>query len=301
MTGGGGASTLEPRRPGRFATLVEVSLAFALMHVGFRAFKRFTDLGQAEYASGVNFSPGAAMLLVAAGMILVRRRRPAEYGLAIRPFRNGASTGVVCLLVYVLVAAGAILCGLPRTPRWDSVSFALIVSALNLLVTAVTLWVLSRGARVVDRIPGAAGFVIVAALAAAPVIIRLASGRPVAHTVVTLLWLVLGAGVAEEVFFRGYVQSRVNEAFGRPWTVLGTAFGPGLLVAAALFGVIHVLNPYDYFSGQGRFEWWHGLASASALYFGFLRERTGSVIAPILVHTSVNLMARLPGMIAAGG
>jgi hypothetical protein len=35
------------------------------------------------------------------------------------------------------------------------------------------------------------------------------------------------AGLGEEVSFRGFVQSRQNESFGRPWRLLGVDLGPG--------------------------------------------------------------------------
>src|SRR5438105_12072252 len=65
----------------------------------------------------------------------------------------------------------------------------------------------------------------------------------------------------EEMFYRGYIQSRVNEAFGRPLRFLGVQFGAGLLVSALLFGFLHPLNMVDYFHGQLTFAWGFGIAN----------------------------------------
>ena len=81
--------------------------------------------------------------------------------------------------------------------------------------------------------------------------------------------IVVGRG--EELFFRGYVQSRVDAALGRPARVLGARVGVGLAVTAVLFGAIHACNPTLWFR-------------ASGLVFGWLRAVSGSVWLPAFVH-----------------
>jgi len=288
-------------RSARLIALAEVSTAVILMHVAFRAFKRFTDLGQLETRHGADFSPGLAMVLVVAAFMLLRRRRPAEYAIALTPVRRSVTAGLTCAAVYTIIATIAITCGLRRDPTWSSPTFAAIVSALNLSVAMATLWVLRRWEPKLGRVPAWVGWAVMIALPLVPIALGAASGRPVPPIALTVLWLVLGAAVGEELFFRGYVQSRLNEAFGKPFSVFGVAFGPGLIIAAALFGLVHMLNPYDYFMGTGRLAWWHGLTSATTVYYGLLRERTGSIAAPIIVHAFIDLASRTPGLLSAGG
>jgi len=76
--------------------LAEVALAFAVMHVAFRAFKRFTEWGQTETANAMNFSPGIAMILVAVVFMALGRRRPMAYGLTARPFLPGVPRSSAC-------------------------------------------------------------------------------------------------------------------------------------------------------------------------------------------------------------
>ncbi|RKG97908.1 CPBP family intramembrane metalloprotease [Corallococcus sp. CA053C] len=73
----------------------------------------------------------------------------------------------------------------------------------------------------------------------------------------------LVAGTAEELFFRGYVQTRLVERWGR-WG--------GIAGAATLFGFIH-LDPIH-----------SPMALVLGLYLGWLAERTGSVRLPVFVH-----------------
>jgi membrane protease YdiL (CAAX protease family) len=283
----------------RIVALAEVSLAFTLMHLAFRAFKRFTSLGQLEYRHDVNFSPGAAMILIALGCLALRRRRPEEYGITLHPLRCGVNAGLTGFIVFAVIGALALACGWQRDPTWSSPRFALVATALNVCVAIVTLGLLHRWGARIERFPLSIGVALLLAGLLAPLALRLAEGRPVGHAALTLLGLVVGAALGEELFFRGYVQSRLNEAFGRPWSAFGVPWGPGLLIASAYFGLIHVLNPCDYFRGQGHFAWWHGLFCTAALLYGFLRERTGSIVAPIVLHALIDLAARMPALRAA--
>ncbi|QSQ19498.1 CPBP family intramembrane metalloprotease [Pyxidicoccus parkwayensis] len=87
-----------------------------------------------------------------------------------------------------------------------------------------------------------------------------------------MLFGTLVAGTAEELFFRGYVQSRLVERWGR------TA---GIACTATLFGIIH-MDPIQ-----------SPLALAIGLYLGWLAEHTGSVRLPVLVHILNNAVSFL--------
>lgn len=84
----------------------------------------------------------------------------------------------------------------------------------------------------------------------------------------------------EEFFFRGYLQGRLNQALGKKWKFLAAEIGPGLFIAAALFALAHfAFQPYPD----------RLLVFFPALVFGWLREKTDSLIAPVLFHFSSNL------------
>ncbi|MFP2898830.1 CPBP family intramembrane glutamic endopeptidase [Corallococcus sp. 4LFB] len=82
----------------------------------------------------------------------------------------------------------------------------------------------------------------------------------------------LVAGTAEELFFRGYVQTRLVERWGR-WA--------GIAGAATLFGFLH-LDPIH-----------SPMALMMGLFLGWLAERTGSLRLPIFVHILNNLTSFL--------
>jgi membrane protease YdiL (CAAX protease family) len=108
-------------------------------------------------------------------------------------------------------------------------------------------------------------------------------GASSAATGVVFYLLLLGPG--EEVLFRGVIQSRLNLAFGRPFEFSGARWGWGALIASLLFGAMHVLNLPALFEGHWHPNWWAGpVTFCLALPFAYLRERTGGVIAPAMLH-----------------
>lgn len=92
-------------------------------------------------------------------------------------------------------------------------------------------------------------------------------------------------GLAEEIWYRGYIQTRLNQVFPPRWTFYGVQWGWGVLIAAALFGFTHVLNGWNLQTGAFQPLWWWGLwTTASGLLFAYVREKTGSVVAGAILH-----------------
>jgi membrane protease YdiL (CAAX protease family) len=99
-----------------------------------------------------------------------------------------------------------------------------------------------------------------------------------ADAVASLRWpgmlaavVVLGpvAGASEELFFRGFVQTRLRQRLGPGWAVALTAL---------VFGVFHC-------------DLWHSpTAMVMGLYLGWLTERTGSIRPAMLAHSVNNAL-----------
>ena len=96
----------------------------------------------------------------------------------------------------------------------------------------------------------------------------------------TVLVQTLAIALPEEVFFRGYLQGRLNSVFGRRWRLWGAELGPGLFLAALVFVLCHLLIYVT---------WLRVAILFPALLFGWMRERTGSLFAPVLFHALSNL------------
>jgi len=86
----------------------------------------------------------------------------------------------------------------------------------------------------------------------------------------------------EEVFFRGYVQSRWDLAWGKRCRLFGASIGPGLLAQAGLFAICHLASG----------DWWRLSVFFFGLLAGWLRARSGSLLGPIAYHAVANLWVR---------
>jgi membrane protease YdiL (CAAX protease family) len=269
--------------------LGEVLLAFALAHLAFRAFRRFTLPGRLEVEAGWVFSPGLALAAAACLAIALRRRRLADHGLHLRGALPAAWAGLVAAGVLAIGGVLAFVLGIEVRPAALGPRNGPLLFAGELLATAATLFVLSSAGPRSLREPRAWTPGLLLLLVLLPTALALVRGATFGPVLMATLWRFFGAGCGEEIFFRGYVQTRLDEAFGRPWRWFGVGFGPGLVFAALLFGLVHLLNPFDYFGTSRELAWWHGLATV-AMPYGFLFARTGSVVAPAVLHGLVDVL-----------
>lgn len=126
------------------------------------------------------------------------------------------------------------------------------------------------------------------------------SASAVISTVIFQFFL---SGIGEEVVFRGYMQSRLNQAFGRPWSVGGIRFGMGLVLTALLFGLGHALDGFNPFVHSYNWNLFAGVVTGIwAVLYGLMREKTGSVLGAGILHgheaVGENLVMTLPGQLA---
>jgi uncharacterized protein len=102
---------------------------------------------------------------------------------------------------------------------------------------------------------------------------------PLSVFVLLVLLIAVLAPLAEELFFRGYIQTRLVQRYGR-W--------PAIVVSSLLFGVLHVAPMHTVF------------AAVLGLGLGWITVVTGSVRPAILAHAANNLLAVLGARLGAG-
>jgi membrane protease YdiL (CAAX protease family) len=90
----------------------------------------------------------------------------------------------------------------------------------------------------------------------------------------------------EEAFYRGYLQSALDEAWAPRVRVLGAELGPSILVTSALFAAGHLTTDPT----AGRLA-----VFFPALVFGWLRTRTRGIGAGLVFHALCNLFASYLG------
>jgi uncharacterized protein len=83
----------------------------------------------------------------------------------------------------------------------------------------------------------------------------------------------------EEFFYRGYLQARLKLVWPGGARVLGVRVGAAFLLVAVLFALGHLAV----------FHVWRLAVFFPALLFGYVRERTGTVLGCTLLHAIFNL------------
>jgi membrane protease YdiL (CAAX protease family) len=86
----------------------------------------------------------------------------------------------------------------------------------------------------------------------------------------------------EEAFFRGYLQTALDRTFPPRWRLLGAPLGPGWLLSAAIFAIGHLLTDLRVARLAVFFP---------ALLFGWLRQRTRGIGAPVVFHAACNVLS----------
>ncbi|MGE5123103.1 MAG: lysostaphin resistance A-like protein, partial [Acidobacteriaceae bacterium] len=180
-------------------------------------------------------------------VILLHRKKLSDYGL------------LFSQLKYQLAIAAN--CFFPVAISWLPLAFGLDERAWS---GAFPLAAINLGLLVVLALILRKKVALPAASATAAMVLLLpnlsSTGQPVAQkAIVTFLFYALFVAFGEEILFRGYVQSRLNEVFGRPYRFFGVAFGWGAIISAILFGVMHV----------GIFRWILGVNTQVTLAWGF--------------------------------
>ena len=99
--------------------------------------------------------------------------------------------------------------------------------------------------------------------------------RPVLRVATQFLVIAL----PEELFYRGWMQTAWARR-GPERRLLGAGVGPGFLATQALFAVGHLVT----------LQPWRLLTFFPGLLFGWVRARSGDVVAPVVVHALSNLL-----------
>ena len=232
---------------------------------------------------------GALWFLIPALMVYGLRRNRQSYGLTLKLVPTSIDLTLNAFPYFVLTNVGFMVLVLLGWSFLDPVGALLLTGVMGLALWLITRMVAKKYASFDEvEIPEQEhkkNLLVVILVLLLPIILGVFLNKISLMLVSTVVWQFVFSGFGEEVFFRGYIQSRLNMAFGRPYEWRGISFGPGLIIAAAIFSVTHMLNTANIWLGNFNLAWWWGTFTfVGGLLFGLLREKTGSVVAPGLLH-----------------
>lgn len=111
-----------------------------------------------------------------------------------------------------------------------------------------------------------------------------ADGKPDSAETIAFQWTM--PGLDEELFYRGTLLLALNEAFRPKANILGAPIGYGGVLTTVLFGLTHALS---YEAGAVEIDaMTFALTGVPALLLLWLRERTGSLVMPVIGHNIAN-------------
>ncbi|MGC9394964.1 MAG: CPBP family intramembrane glutamic endopeptidase [Anaerolineae bacterium] len=263
----------------------EILIVYAVMRLLGWAI-RSTGVVDAEVQLlGWSYIGGLLQMGVPLAVIWLTRRRWADYGVTLTGWQNNLDIGIKAYLVRMiplgLGIGGAALLKLD----YRTLPGGAVVALTEIAGIALMVWVLRRQSEEKARASVRSNLIVMAALLLLPILVALAMPRLTLIVVSTVVWQFVFSGFGEEIFLRGYVQGRLNQAFGRPWMVFGIPCGPGLVIASLLFGLLHAFNTYDPSAGAATLAWgWALFTVFGGLFFGLIREKTGSLLGCGIAH-----------------
>lgn len=102
------------------------------------------------------------------------------------------------------------------------------------------------------------------------------------------LWMILTqfllVALPEEFFYRGYIQTRLNEVFPKRIKILFVEIGPSIIITSLLFAVGHFIVEPNIQRLAVFFP---------SLLFGWLRDRSGTIVSPVIYHALCNMLVEV--------
>lgn len=224
-------------------------------------------------ASNRFFFEYGVMIILPLLLLVTSRRNLAAYGLSVR---NVSYQLDLAATAFVPVALASAAFAFVDYRVWHG---SLILAALKIAVLFAVGWLLKSKPTTNEN-------GILLGISFLPVIfVELAIGSRLGNAASAIVYYLFFVGFGEELMFRGYIQSRLNAAFGKPFKFIGVNYGWGILIASAFFGLMHVLNIGSLVGGRLELTWWWGFWTFfGGLVFGYVREKSGSIIAPAILH-----------------
>ncbi|MGE5139712.1 MAG: type II CAAX prenyl endopeptidase Rce1 family protein, partial [Rudaea sp.] len=218
----------------RLFAIAETLLVFAVIVALIMAL-RSTDWVQWEFRTlGWSYTAALVFIVVPALVLLATRRRWSDYGVSVADWPTDLGIALKAFLVALIpffIGFGGL--ALLNT-GYRTIQGGLFMSIIEIVAIVIMLWMMRR------QRPGGSGrsqLVAVGLLLMLPIVLALLMGKLSPIIISTVIWQFALSGFGEEFAFRGYVQSRLNAAFGRPYRILGVPFGLGLIIASVLFGL----------------------------------------------------------------
>lgn len=283
-------------------SIIEVVVVFLIMK--FFSFWFDSVLSKAGVDSGWRtFLFGLQGILIPIAIIAITKRKWSDYGFQFMNIKRLVHFGFIGAMLMLMLGLGF---GYLKSQGIGTGGMhgSLILSVIALIMILSFIFIArDDGKRDISVRRKSRRFVwqlaILLFMVTIPIIVAIAKGKNVPEIIAWDLYFLIMVGFGEEIKFRGYFQSRINQEYGRPWKILGISFGPGLFIVSLLFGLSHIIQfgVFNPFLGQFHINPWMGLqAFFGGLFFGLIREKSNSLVASGIAHGVPNVFGQVLAM-----
>ncbi len=206
-----------------------------------------------------------------------------------KSFHPGWFIGALVLYViydFLLTRGFHMIPNFPADADWNWLGKAMSFTGM-LVVAALPGFGFNRTGVTLKQNPGSlSAYILFAALSALFFYFAIsgADGKPDNLETIAFQWTM--PGLDEELFFRGVLLLAMNEAFRKAANIFGAPVTYGGLLTSVLFGLVHGMdNGVDGFSFD---VLTFALTGGPSLLLLWIREKTGSLLLPIIAHNIAN-------------
>lgn len=269
----------------KLSAVIEIALVYTMIRMIGNALRSTGIVNWELEQLGWTYTGMLVFVGVPALFLLITRRDWTEYGVNLKDWQWDLDLGIKAYLVRLVPVSVFLAVTLWVGMDYRNLPGGSLIAAGEILGIAVMLGVLNRSHPEKAIAAVHTNIVVMILLLLFPILLAAVMRKLFLMVILTVLWQFFFSGFGEEFVFRGYVQTRLNQAFGRPYHLFGIQFGVSLLITSFLFGLFHAFNTFDAQIGFHSLSWgWALFTVFSGLLFGILRERTHSLLAPGLAH-----------------
>ncbi len=255
----------------KIKAILEVVFVFLLIFLLLAIVKQISVSGEWLYWSWGDLSH-SLFILIPLLLLVMTGRNFASYGIIFKNMRYHLMVVAICFIPFML---SGVLLGYGLDYRsWEG---GIIMALIQIILLFVIAWLL-RKKPTMSNLGANSAFLIFIPLLLSP------GAAPIGKAISSFVYYFFFVGFGEEILYRGYIQSRLNEVWGRPYHFFGVSLGWGIVVTSLIFGISH-LGILNLFQGSFSLAWpWFFWTFFGGLVFGFIREKTGSIVAPAMLH-----------------
>jgi membrane protease YdiL (CAAX protease family) len=283
-------------------SIIEVLLVFILM----KFFSIWLDsiLVNADVDSGWRtFFFGLQAIIIPVAIIGFSGRKWSTYGLSLKDSKSQIHYGFAGAMIMMILGLGFGFLksrGISTSGRTGSI----VMSLIAIIMIALFVFIF-RKSKKNDKTEKKLKIRLIYQLSillimiGSPIVAALIKRNNVQGIIAWDLYFLIMVGFGEEIKFRGYFQSRINEGYGRPWKFFGISFGPWLLIVSLLFGLSHIIQfgVFNPFLGQYNINPWMGLqAFFGGFFYGIIREKSESIVSSGIAHGVPNAFGQVLSM-----